>query len=166
MLLNPYGDPTTVYLQADGQAVAARSEQFLLTEDLRARVLAETEGLRRGRFAVIPEVCTTSHEGPRAEFDDVASGVVCISEYDVPEMGPELPAELAVEIATRFDAEAGSHGFSFRGHFVVLRDAEGGNIRLELAGDSTALVDAETNRSWPIPDDILAELVMRGFPEQ
>ena len=166
VLLNRYGDPTTVYLQPDGQAVAARSEQFPLTEDLRARVLAETEGLRRERFAVIPEVCATSYEDPRAEFADVVSGVVCISEDDVPELGPELPAELAVEIATRFDVEAGPHNGSFRGHAVVLSDAKGGNIRLELAGDATALADADTQRSWPIPEDILAELVQRGFPKE
>ncbi|HHT13939.1 MAG TPA: hypothetical protein GX013_12395, partial [Propionibacterium sp.] len=69
-------------------------------------------------------------------------------------------------IATRFDAEAGPHNGSFRGHAVVLSDAKGGNIRLELAGDATALADTDTQRSWPIPEDILAELVRRGFPKE
>lgn len=166
VLLNRYGDPATLYLQPDGQVVSGW-HQYELTEELRARVLAETEGLRTERFAQIPEVCSASYSDPQAEFADVVSGVVCISEYDVPELGPELPDELAVEIATRFDAEAGPHNGSFRGHAVVLSDGEGGNIRLELAGDGAALADADANRRWPIPDDILAELVKRGFdPEQ
>lgn len=163
VLLNPYGDPTTVYLQPDGQVVAARSEQFPLTEDLRARVLAETEGLRRERFAVIPEVCATSYEDPRAEFADVVSGVVCISEYDVPELGPELPPEVAVDIAWRFDAEAVPDTGGFCGSTVVLSDGRGGSIRLEAGSNAPVLVDADSNRRWPIPDDILAELTPRGF---
>ncbi len=170
VLLNEFGDPTTVGLLSDGDIQLADGPWT--PDDETAALLMDTlQGLRTKPFYEEPAKCSKFVEGQEpARLGDVVSGVACVGMFAVPAKGPDLEASFAQELARRFEEESVAMSWGARSSSVVLQNADGDRVNLYYdqrnhhdATFSPGLTNEAGDRVWELPDDVRAELELYGF---
>lgn len=170
VLLNEFGDPTTVDLLSNGDFLLAGGPWT--PDDETAALLRDTlQGLRTKPFYEAPAECDKFVESEAsANLSDVTSGVACVEAFAVPAKGPELEESFAKELARRFEEEATAIDWGARSSSVALKDVEGRRVNLYYDarnhGDAAlppGLTNEAGDRVWELPDEVRAELELYGF---
>jgi len=170
VLLNEFGDPTTVDLLSNGDFLLPGGP-WTPDEETAALLRDTLQGLRTKPFYEAPAECDKFVEGETsANLSDVTSGVACVQAFAVHAKGPELEESFAKELARRFEEEATAIDWGARSSSVALKDVEGRRVNLYYdarnhwdAALPPGLTNEAGDRVWELPDGVRAELELYGF---
>jgi len=171
VLLNRFGDPVTYPMGTDGELyvpdVIGSTQVWQPSAEVADRWSTVLEDFRTTPFVPYRDECRDYDPATlTGDLAQIKDGVACVGDYAVPELGPELDAQFAADVASRFNAEATTPTF-FQwnsANYLVLRDVNGEFEHLYWDGtDPASLIDEAGERAWRVPDDVRAELESYGF---